>query len=188
MRMAIKISSFLGHHCYLTKATAPFNTFFRKKVAWTPLFAFHPLSGDIYTGQLNPDLMETSLFALWSELTFMFPNNYFLFLLIFKSPKIPTFLKTSFFAVCSPLRRQGGMTRQPNFSLSIPSAGTSKKVFQQTNQSILPSNYLANPHWERKFLRKVFFSAFPPTNLYHPLFDRMIATKNQSVKCWWSIV
>ena len=128
----------------------------------------------------------------------MFPNNYFLFLLIFKSPKIPTFLKTSFFAVCSPLRRQGGMTRQPNFSLSIPSDSKrvflgipkkysqcrdSEKVFQ-TNQSILPSNYLANPNRERKHLRKVFFSAFPTTNLYHPLFDRMIATKNQSVKCW----
>ena len=61
-------------------------------------------------------------------------NNYFLFLkenhvpirLILKSPVI-NILKTSFFAVCSPLRRQGGMTRQPNFSLSIPSAGIPKK-------------------------------------------------------------
>ena len=106
--------------------------------------------------------METSLFALWSELTFMFPNNYFPFLLIFKSPKIPTFLKTSFFAVCSPLRRQGGMTRQPNFSLSIPSAGIPKKYSQGFRKSIpnkpkySPKQLFGKPTPRKKILTQGF--------------------------------
>ena len=154
--------------------------FFRKKVAWTPLFAFHPLSGDIYTGELNPDLMETSLFALWSELTFMFPNNYFLFLLIFKSPKIPTFLKTSFFAVCSPLRRQGGMTRQPNFSLSIPSAGIPKKYSKQTKVFSQVTIWQTHTEKENSYARFSFLHFPQQTCTIHYLTGWLRQKINQS--------
>ena len=200
MRMTIKSSSFLGHHHYSTKATKPFNT--GKKLPGHPFLpSTHFLAIFIQVNWIltcwKPLYLhcEVSSLSCFKIITFSFFKKItFPFFWSSNPLKFLPFWKPLFLQCALLFEDKEGWPGSPTFHSVFPVQGSKKsiardseKVFQ-TNQSILPSNYLANPHRERKFLRKVFFSAFPTTNLYHPLFDRMIATKNQSVKCWWSIV
>ena len=101
-----------------------------------PSLAFHPLSGDIYTGltQRQKYFYRSDPMAVCQILTKLKVGR---LTLIFSHPNLS-------FSVCSPLGRQGGRTRQICFSLTHQKySAQPTKVFGPPNKSISLQNCLS---------------------------------------------